>query len=95
MSQPRITLRVHAIQRMFERDVSMDDVRARVTRGHAIETRPADTPYPSHLVHLRIRDRHLNAVLADNPAANEVFVATVYEPDPALWDRTFMRRIQL
>lgn len=92
MTNPKITLRVHALQRMFERSISMDELRALVERGKTIEDRPDDTPFPSRLVHLQIGPRHLHAVLADNPTANEVFVITVYEPDPALWDSARARR---
>ncbi len=71
----------------------MEEVRALVSEGQTIEYRPKDSPYPSRLVHLKVGHRHLHAVLADNATENEVFVVTVYEPDPALWDRTFTRRI--
>jgi hypothetical protein len=93
MPSPRITLRVHAIERMFEREISMADITALVERGEAIERRPDDTPFPSRLVHLKLHGRHLHAVLADNIADDEVFVVSLYEPDPALWDRTFTRRM--
>lgn len=93
MSAPNIILRVHAVQRMFERDISIAEVEELVRSGETIELRPDDTPYPSRLVHRQIAGRHIHAVLADNVAGNEVFVVTVYLPDPARWDSTFRRRI--
>jgi hypothetical protein len=79
---------------MFEHRISMQEVFDLVERGRTIESRPDDLPFPSRLVHLVVGGRHLHVVLADNPTENEVFVVTVYEPDPDLWDSTRTRRIR-
>jgi hypothetical protein len=74
----RLVFRVHAVRRMFERRCGGS--RQVVERGQAI----ADAlPYPSRLVLGWAGTRPLHVVVADDAAAGEVVVVTVYEPDPA------------
>ena len=77
---------------MAERGVTVDDVRAVVSRGDTIEDYPDDTPYPSRLVLGWVGARPLHVVLADNAATREIIVTTVYEPDRVRWDAAFKRR---
>jgi hypothetical protein len=44
-----LTFRQHAIQRMFERSIAPDEIRAALAHGSVIESYPDDTPYPSQL----------------------------------------------
>jgi len=88
----RLIFRVHAIQRMFQRGVTVDDVRQVLATGETIEKYPDDTPYPSRLVLGRIGSRPLHVVFAENKAMREIIVVTVYEPDPDRWDGDFRRR---
>jgi hypothetical protein len=46
----RVVFRVHAIQRMYQRNVSEPQVRDVITTGEVVEDYPDDTPYPSRLV---------------------------------------------
>jgi hypothetical protein len=50
MSQFRLIFRVHAIQRMFQRRISEEEVKQVVATGEAIETYPTDKPFPSRLI---------------------------------------------
>lgn len=88
----RLIFRVHAVQRMFERRVSVDDVRLALSGGVIIEEYPTDEPYPSRLVLGWCGSRPLHVVVADNKSEDELIVITVYEPDPALWSEDFGRR---
>lgn len=88
----RLIFRVHAIQRMFQRGVTVDDVRQVLATGETIENYPDDTPYPSRLVLGRLGSRPLHVVFAENNAMREIIVVTVYEPDPDRWDSDFRRR---
>jgi hypothetical protein len=90
--EPRLIFRVHAVQRMFERGITVDDVRAVLTTGDVIEDYPNDTPYPSRLMLGWIGMRPLHLVVAENAAAREIMVITVYEPDTIRWDSNFKRR---
>ena len=41
--------RIHAIERMFERDISEQDIESAVFNGEVIKNYPNDKPYPSRL----------------------------------------------
>jgi len=88
----KYVFRLHAIHRMFERHITVDDVRAVVESGESITTYPDDTPYPSRLVVGWVGKRALHVVVADNPQDQEIIVITAYEPDFEWWDADFRRR---
>jgi hypothetical protein len=88
----RTVLRIHAIQRMFERGISIEDVAAVLASGETIEAYPDDSPYPSRLILGWRGKRPLHLVVADDPDAEERIIVTVYEPDPAQWEAGFKRR---
>lgn len=94
MSRSKLVFRIHAIRRMFERKISVADVRRVLESGEVIEAYPDDEPYPSRLVLGWIGARPLHAVVADDLGAEEIIVITVYEPDPTLWENGFRRRIE-
>jgi hypothetical protein len=89
---PRLVFRLHAVQRMAERRVTVDDVRAVLAQGETIEDYPNDTPYPSRLVLGWLGNRPLHVVVAQAASVGEIIVITVYEPDPLRWDAAFTRR---
>lgn len=88
----RLVFRTHALARMFERRIGVDDVRNVLETGEVIREYPDDTPYPSRLVLGRIGPRALHVVAADNPGEDETIVITVYEPDLTLWEDGFKRK---
>ena len=92
MASDPLVFRVHAIQRMFQRRISAEDVRHVLATGEVIEEYPNDTPYPSRLVLGWSGERPIHVVVADNPEGQETIVITVYEPDPAQWEPGFRRR---
>lgn len=92
MGESKLVFRVHAVRRMFERKISVANVRDVIEKGEMIESYPDDVPYPSRLLLGWRGARPLHVVVADNAAARETVVITAYEPDPALWDETFRQR---
>lgn len=89
----RLVFRVHAIERMFQRGVTVEDVRQVLATGETIQNYPDDnTPYPSRLVLGRLGSRPLHVVFAENKAMREIIVVTVYEPDADHWYSDFRRR---
>ncbi len=88
----RLVFRVHAIQRMYERNISEEEVRQTITAGEVIEAYPDDTPYPSRLVLGWHGARPLHVVVADDAADQVNIVVTVYEPTKDEWDADFKRR---
>lgn len=89
---PKLIFRAHALQRMFERSISVEAVRAVVTSGEMLTAYPDDTPYPSRLLLGWINGRPLHIVATDNPAERETIIITAYEPDPNQWEADFKRR---
>ena len=92
MKYSRLTFRVHAIQRMFQRKISRDDVQLVISQGETIEDYPTDTPYPSQLMLGWAGRRPIHVVVAYNSSDDEAIVVTAYEPDTAQWDANFRRR---
>jgi hypothetical protein len=88
----RIVYRLHAIERMFEREISAAEVKDVLLSGQVIERYPGDTPYPSSLVKGIVDGKPLHVVVARNETDDELIVVTVYRPDPQQWDNEFGRR---
>lgn len=94
MAYERLVFRVHAVQRMFQRRITEEDVRHVLQTGEVIDRYPDDTPYPSRLVLGFCGARPIHVVAADDSQTELTIVISVYEPDPARWDVTFRRRNQ-
>lgn len=92
MKCDRIRITRHALQRMFDRGISPEDVRAVLMNGEAVEMYPDDKPYPSMLLLSRVGGRPLHVVVAQDAAVGDCFVVTVYEPDATLWHEDFKKR---
>ena len=92
MAFSRLVFRVHAIQRMFQRRISEEDVRHVLETGEIIEEYLDDTPYPSQLMLGWHESRPLHIIVADNEDAQETIVVTVYEPGLSQWEPGFKRR---
>ena len=89
----RLVFRVHALQRMFERGIKVEDVRSVVTDGEVIQTYLEDKPYPSRLVLGWRGPRPIHTVIAEDTEAGILIVVTAYEPDPTQWDEGFKRKV--
>jgi len=92
MNVKMLVFRIHALQRMAQRDISPDDIRQSLENGRVVEDYPDDKPYPSCLVLGWIGKRPLHIVIAENTESRETIVITVYEPDSIKWMSGFMRR---
>lgn len=77
----RIEWNRHALERMAERGILREEVKAVLLHGKRIEDYPEDYPLPSALFLGRPHDRPLHAVAAFNADNGMVFIITVYEPD--------------
>jgi predicted neuraminidase len=84
--------RVHAIQRIFERDISEEDVQKTVLEGRVIESYPDDMPYPSILALGYTQKGVLHVVYAKNKSDNTIIVITAYRPDPEKWNDDYTIR---
>jgi len=89
---PQIDFRLHAIRRMFERNISIEDIHAVLESGEIIQDYPDDKPYPIRLL-LGWRDnRPLHIVLAEDKQNDKIIIITAYEPDPNLWHPDFKNK---
>lgn len=86
----KFVFRLHAMQRMYERSISEDEVKKSILTGEIIENYPDDKPYPSNLSLLVLSNRPLHVVYAENE--KELIVITVYEPNPNKWNPNFKVR---
>jgi len=92
MDSRPIIFRIHAVQRMFERGISAQNVRQVLETGELIEDYSAEMAHPGGLMLGRRGSRPLHVVMAENTAENELVVITVYEPDAAQWKAQFRSR---
>jgi len=92
VSNPPIIFRVHAVQRMFERRVSVRNVSQALQAGETIDDYSAEMPEPSRLILGFQGKRPFHVVTSENPKTKEVTIITVYIPEPGKWDKDFRRR---
>ncbi len=85
----KITIGEHAFRRMFEREISPEDVLNSIRGGEVIKEYPDDKPYPSYLILSFVKNKPVHVVVAKNDMRNICFVITVYEPDPNTWSKDF------
>jgi hypothetical protein len=88
-----IYYRVHAVQRMFERDVSPAKIRQALEFADVIEDYSGEMPEPSRLIMGVQGRRPFHVVTSEVPEGNEVTVVTVYLPDANKWKKGFRSRI--
>lgn len=89
----RLVFRVHALERMFERRITAEDVRAVVSDGEVIQNYPEDKPYPSRLMLGWRGTRPIHVVVAEDSEDGILIVVTAYEPDPIQWEAGFRRKV--
>jgi len=82
----------HALQRMFERAISPEEVRAALANGEVIADYPDDTPYHSMLILVFVGQRPLHVVVARDDSARRCYFITAYVADPTLWGSDFRTR---
>jgi len=90
----RIRYSFHALQRMHQRRITVDEIRYVVENGTVIEDYPEDTPWPSKLRFAECNHRPLHIVSAWDEDEEQEVIITVYEPDPCEWTDNYMRRAQ-
>lgn len=77
---------------MYERGIALEDVRRIVETGETIREYGDERPFPTRLILGWIDSRPLHVLVAHAQGEVVVFVITVYEPDPQLWDGEFRQR---
>jgi hypothetical protein len=90
--KPQILFRVHAVERMFERNISVRNIAQVLESGEIIEDYSSEMPEPSSLVLGFQGKRPFHVVTSENVETNEITIITVYRPDPRKWEKDFRNR---
>lgn len=85
----KILYRIHAVQRMFEREISPTKVRRALETEEVIEDYSNEMPEPSRLIIGFQGKRPFHVVTSENPEENVLTVVTVYHPDANKWKKDF------
>ena len=92
MNNSKLFFRVHAIQRMFERNISAKKVSQALQSGETIEDYSSEMPEPSRLILGFQGKRPFHVVTSENPKLDEITIITVYIPNPDKWNKDFTSR---
>jgi len=92
MNNPTLLFRIHAVQRMFERNISVKKVSQALQSGETIEDYSAEMSEPSRLILGFQGKRPFHVVTSENPETNRITIITVYIPDSNKWNKDFKSR---
>ncbi|HEY2979682.1 MAG TPA: DUF4258 domain-containing protein [Anaerolineales bacterium] len=87
-----IQFRVHALQRMFTRGISVEQVRRVIEAGETIEDYSAEMPEPGKLLFGLSGKLPIHVVVSEESASGQTTVVTVYVADPERWRDNFRSR---
>lgn len=82
----------HAVQRMFEWEISKEDVFEILAKGEVIAEYKDDKPFSSCLILGFLKRNPIHIVVAVDQTTGICYIITVYRPDPKLWAEDFKRR---
>jgi hypothetical protein len=82
----------HALQQMFKRNISVEQVKYAILNGEEIRSYPEDKPYPSKLLLVFENEIPLHIVIAQNSIENQTIVITAYNPESDIWLEDFKTR---
>lgn len=80
----------HARSRMFQRNISTEDIKEVIISGQMIENYPEDEPCPSALFFGYAKNRPCHIVVAE--CEDHVRIITVYIPENNKWIDHIIRR---
>ena len=82
----------HAIERMFQRAISLDILHSIIENGEIIASYPDDRPYPSVLILGFQEVQPVHVIVAKDEGSGMCYVITVYRPAPEAWSDDFKTR---
>ena len=84
----------HVIVRLFQRNISQEDIESAILNGEIIEEYENDYPYPSCLVYgMTLKDKILHIVCGLNEI--ELWIITAYYPDNMKWEDNLKNRKEI
>ena len=87
-----VTYTGHALRRMFERQLSTEEVVYTLQAGELVVDYPDDRPYPSQLRLGWVNGRAIHVVVSQNLENGECYVVTAYYPSLEIWNDDFKTR---
>jgi hypothetical protein len=82
----------HAVNQMFRRQISVEQVHAAIDHGEIVDSYPDDHPFPSYLILGLVGGISIHVVLGVDETTSTGIVITAYHPDPELWSPDFRTR---
>lgn len=84
----------HTIIRLFQRNISQQDIENALLNGEIIEEYENDYPYPSCLIYgINLENRVLHIVCGLNEI--ELWIITAYYPDNIKWEEDLKTRKEI
>ena len=84
----------HCVVRLFQRNISQEDIENALLNGEIIEEYENDYPYPSCLVYeVNLNNKVLHVVCGANET--ELWVITAYYPDNIKWEDDLKTRKEI
>ncbi len=81
----------HSIIRLFQRNITQEDIQSAILNGEIIEEYENDYPYASCLVYgINIENKVLHIVCGMNES--ELWIITAYYPDNVSWENDLKTR---
>ena len=81
----------HCVVRLFQRNISQENIENALLNGEIIEEYENDYPYPSCLVYgINLNDEVLHIVCGLNEI--ELWIITAYYPDNIKWEEDLKKR---
>jgi hypothetical protein len=87
-----LIFRVHALQRMFERHISIDSIKKILITGETIEDYSAEMPEPGRLILGYKGKRPIHIVVSADLIGSEQTIITAYIPGPNKWKHGYRER---
>ena len=82
----------HAVNQMFQREISIKEIKEALINGEIIKKYPNDKPYPSNIKLAFSNKRPLHIVYSYNKEEDTFIVITAYEPSKEIWEDDFKTR---
>ena len=92
MSDKKILFSNHAVVQMFNRNISIEDVKYVLNNGIIVNQYPDDRPYPSKLLFAKCNNRSLHVLSSENEATAETIIITAYIASDDNWENDFVTR---
>lgn len=86
-----IAITEHARIRLYERNISIDDIVNGINTGEIIKQYEDDKPLPSCLIlGFSVKSEYIHMVVSCD--ASFIYLITAYFPDPEIWENDFKTR---